>query len=77
MRDRVMCHDCPHRREHEVGDEIVVFPAFQNKPHACHNAITLPCVGHVQQQQNLRMNVVQVEDYEKVRTIQHGIHVRG
>jgi hypothetical protein len=51
MPARKMCHDCPHLREHTVGDEVFVYTAgypagYLDKIHPCHNAIKLPCVGH-------------------------------
>jgi hypothetical protein len=64
-----MCHDCPHHREHEVGDEVVVFPEYGEKPHPCHNATHLNCVGSEMQLEKFHLNVCQKEDFETVRTI--------
>lgn len=44
---QAMCHDCPHRREHEVGDEVQSFVGEEDGPHPCHIRKVLPCVGHV------------------------------
>ena len=73
---RTMCHDCPHRREHEVGDCLVIVggntPGYNDTRHPCHNAMHLPCVGSEMQFQKFRSNVCQVEDFEEVRTINVG-----
>ncbi len=47
---RKMCVECPHKREHEVGDEICFVhvggvDADYTKPHVCHMTADLPCVG--------------------------------
>ena len=48
---RQMCVECPHRREHEVGDETMIVtnlgeePQDFKKPHPCHMVMTRPCVG--------------------------------
>lgn len=63
MNERKMCHDCPHLREHTVGDQIAVFVGFGPGPHKCHNNVARPCQGHVMQLGKIAAGVVQVEDY--------------
>lgn len=50
---RRMCHDCPHKEEHETGTSILVVKGTCGKPHRCHNAPHLPCVGHEMQLENI------------------------
>jgi len=60
-----MCHDCPHKREHEAGDSIVYVVSEDRKPHPCHNAPQLSCIGHQKQLDNIRNNVYQPEDFQE------------
>lgn len=69
MSERKMCHDCPHLKEHETGEEIVFFPDYPKTPHPCHNATHLPCVGHQMQQQKHRLMMATVEDYPIKRCV--------
>lgn len=63
MAEMKMCHDCPHKREHEVGDQIALFVGFGPGPHKCHNNVARACVGHVMQRGKIAAGVVQVEDF--------------
>lgn len=66
---RRMCHDCPHKEEHETGTSILVVKGTCGKPHRCHNAPHLPCVGHEMQLENIRRNLYQPEDFQNVASL--------
>lgn len=72
MSERKMCHDCPHIREHTVGDETVFFGDFVKKPHPCHNALTLPCIGHMMQLEKLGVDMSNVKQGEFSIKIDYG-----
>lgn len=43
---RKMCYDCPHKPKEDGELRIYLGIVPPDEPHECHNAPTLPCVGH-------------------------------
>jgi hypothetical protein len=72
-----MCHDCPHKREHEVGDSITIIKGTGNRPHGCHNTMELSCVGHQMQIHKIATNQIAIEDFTDRRVIHVGQWVTG
>lgn len=68
-----MCHDCPHRRENEVGDFILIVKDSKGKmlevAHPCHNSAKVKCEGHRRTLERIKLGVVQVEDFQEQYTI--------
>lgn len=68
-----MCHDCPHRRENEVGDSILVVKNLNGKmltvAHACHNSMKVKCEGHRRTLEKIKLGIVQVEDFQDIRMV--------
>lgn len=69
-----MCIECPHKREHEVGDEICIVDGGK-KPHCCHMATHLICAGSQMQYNKIQLNMVQLEDYASKRVINTKVRV--
>lgn len=69
MSERKMCHDCPHKEEHEKGGSILLVKGIGNLSHKCHNAMHLPCVGHQMQIRKRLLSEVVPEDVEVRRTV--------
>lgn len=78
-----ICHDCPHRRENEVGDSILIIEDGNGKmatvAHVCHNSrnfsrygydrINVKCEGHRRTLEKLQLGVIKVEDFQEVRKV--------
>ena len=68
-----MCPECPHRREIEVGDSILVVLDGSGKmrktAHSCHMVPSQQCEGHCRSLAKIRANVTQVEDFQDIRKV--------